>query len=170
LKVSENEYRLFFSIYFPLLYYANDYFNLYKNITSMEELFHQKIERLQKIRNAIFTKKTVFDSFINDNKSSFTKNEIETIKLWKDKGCLQQLLFLKKKNESLFYNISTKERIELFGLMDDPDNIPILDTWPIILKTALLPLNDKIIWDGIFVITEFVNNELIKDILRKEIM
>jgi len=49
--LSKSEVKVFFSIYYPLLYYSNDYFKLHNKIEKIEHMFNQKIENIVNIRS-----------------------------------------------------------------------------------------------------------------------
>jgi len=168
--VSKDISDKFFSIYYPLLYYGNSYFNIYKNINNSNDMFSLKPDKLYKIRNQIFAIRNVIDSYIRDNSQILEEENVKILKIWKKEAKNLDLFYYQENNKSVFYNIDLKEKLNIYGLTDDPDNIEILKNYPLIVSSIVLPLNNYLIWDGLFSISEISKDKRIKEVIREIII
>ena len=167
--LTDEEQKLFFSIYYPLLFYYNEYFKVFKNITNFEDMFDLHTADYIKIRDKIFEDKKVIEYFIEDNRKVLGKNKIDILNKWIKEARNIECLFIKKDRISKFIDLSTNEEIKIVGISDDPDIMEIFNYWPLVIRAVIMPFQKKIIWDGLFTVENVIFDERIKKALRKSI-
>lgn len=167
--LTDEEQKLFFSIYYPLLFYFNGYFKVFKNITKFDDMFDLHTADYIKIRDKIFEDKKVIEYFIEDNKEVLGKSKIAILNKWIKEARKIESLFIKKNKTSKFIDLSTNEEIKIIGISDDPDIMEILNYWPLVISAVVMPFQKKIIWDGLFTVEDIIIDERIKKALRKSI-
>jgi hypothetical protein len=167
MTLSDEDQELFFSIYYPLLFYSNNFFHVSKKIISFEQMFEIKLNQLVKIRDKIFNNRSVIDYFIEDNKGVLGTEKIDILTKWKENATEVECLYFRKKNKSIFYNVDTRRQMDIVGISDDPDTLSLLEVWPVLINSITMSFQGKLIWDGLFRIIEIVTDKKIKEVMRK---
>ena len=167
--LSEEEQKYFFSMYYPLLYYCNSFFKIFENINSIEDMFNRPTSDYLKIRDKIFDDKEVIKSYIENNRGTLGKNKIAILEKWIIEGKKVECLYIKKNDRSKFFDLNSDEKIKIIGISEDPDEMEVLNNWPLIIRAVILPFQKKIIWDGLFTIEDIYLDERVKNSLRNSI-
>jgi len=151
MRMSEENIKLFYKLYPALLFYTNKQIKKIKDISTLEEFIDLSGEEKLKIRNALWDKISLIDSFIEGNPFEFSVEELEIIQSWKNlvKGKFYLIRYLKK--HAIFFDVSDHPcAYGVVALNDEFERIlgPHL---PIILEMVLLPFKEQITYDGFIV-------------------
>jgi len=84
MKLSKEDVELFYRLYHPLLCYVNKKFKIVKGINSPEDFKRFSIKEINKLRDRLYKQPKLIDSFIIENPSNFSSNELEIISSWKN--------------------------------------------------------------------------------------
>jgi len=148
MKLSEKEAKLFFELMWALQCFVNQKLDILTSVKSVEEYVACTSEEKLKVRNALFENKNLIDSFVKKNPQQFSKEKLSIISKWKNfiEGDFHIERFLRK------YTVFIKDEkvYGVLGLYQAFDEIIHRSRLPLIVKTALLPFNGKIVYDGLF--------------------
>jgi hypothetical protein len=150
MNLASEDARLFFKLYFALLAFANRELKVVEDVSKADDIAKTKIERTQKIREALFKHPGLLDRFVAENPEGFSPEELESIKSWKHRvsGDFYLMRYLKK--YAVFMTMKgTSHLYGVLGLYDSFETVTGGQPLPVALRTTLLPFKDHIIWDGI---------------------
>lgn len=148
MKLKQDEIGLFFKLHDHLLLYVNRQKNVIGKVSSVGNLRAVGPDKLGRIREKLLKDLTLIDSFRRENPFFFAENELKIVESWK-KG-IHDLFFIVKydKEHTIFYHPKTKKCYGVLYLNDSFEDVlgPYL---PIYVRAWLIPLNGKIIYDGL---------------------
>jgi len=106
MRMSEENVKLFYKLYPALLFHINQQIKKIKDVSTLEEFIDLSGEEKLKIRNALWDKIDLIDSFIEENPFEFSVEELEIIQSWKNlvKGKFYLIRYLKK--HAIFSDVS----------------------------------------------------------------
>lgn len=148
-KLSEEDVKLFYKLMHALLYYANNKFNIIKNIAIKEEFFKRDIQETVPLRDKIYKNPHVFDDFVKENPENFNNEELDIVLSWKKFKQGEFFLAKHTKDNSIFYNEKEKKAYGVLGILDSFEEM-LGSHIPILMKIVLLPFKEKITYEGIF--------------------
>jgi len=150
MKLSKEDVESFYKLYHQLLVYVNKKFKIIDGINSPKDFKKFPIEEISKIRERLYKKPELIDSFVKENPLNFSSDELKMIRSWKNfvKGRFYILRYLK--NYTIF--LDTEEPSKAYGVLalNSPFEEIIGPYLPRLVEAVLLPFNDKIIYDSIF--------------------
>lgn len=150
MKLSKEDVELFYRLYHPLLCYVNKKFKIVKGINSPEDFKRFSIKEINKLRDRLYKQPELIDSFIIENPSNFSSNELEIISSWKNFVKKTFYIFRYLKNYTVF--LSADKPPKTYGVLALTTTFEeIVGSYlPIMVEAVLLPFKDKIIYDSIF--------------------
>ena len=155
-KLPKEEVELFFKLHPALLAYANQRLKLVKNVSTADEFMRAPPEEKVRIRDALYNRMDLIDSFIDENPFNFSREELEIVLSWKHllRGTFFVLQYLK--NYTVF--LDSEEPPKAYGVLALNDGFDELlgPYLPVTVKTVLLPFREKIIYDGLMNITHVI--------------
>ncbi|MCK5282508.1 MAG: hypothetical protein KAK00_03805 [Nanoarchaeota archaeon] len=148
-KLSEEDVKLFYKLMHALLFYANKKFNVVKNISSKEELFHVDINETAPLRKNIYKNPEIFDEFVNANPENFSSEELSIVSSWKKFKKGELMLAKHTKEHSIFFDEKEGKAYGVLGITDSFEDM--FDGHPpIMINITFLPFKGKITYEGIF--------------------
>lgn len=150
MRLSKEDVRLFYKLYHPLLLHVNKKARILKGLNSFDDLKKFSLEDANKLRDKLYSHPELIDSFVSENTSNFSSDELKIVSGWKNfvKGtfCIVRYLkdytvFLHPTDPPKAYGVLAL--ISTFEEMLGPD-------LPKMLEAVLLPFKDKITYDSIF--------------------
>ena len=72
-KLPKKDIELFFKLYLALLLYANQQLKVIKGATTPKKFEELSLEKQMEVRDALFDKPSLIDSFAAENHSKFTR-------------------------------------------------------------------------------------------------
>ena len=146
--LSQKDAKLFYKLYFALLeftnqkYKINPGYKIYKQTKIDPNAIMNIIEKFWRAKDEIIS------AFCLTNPYKFSSEEIDIIQKFKQ-GFREE--FILAKYEENYTAIMNDEKIFMIkGINDNIDNIIPYTSLPTIIKTAIIPFKNQIIYDGIF--------------------
>jgi len=146
MRLSKKEAELFYKLYELLLIYANKKFNVIKNVNSREELENCTVEEVYELRNKVYEHPEIIDSFVRENPSNLSPDELKIVSEWKHFVKGDFIIFRYLKNYIIFLDL--KEPPKAYGVSAlDPNFEELRPFLPIMVEAVLLPFKNKITYD-----------------------
>jgi len=151
MKLSKEEVGLFYKLYHSLLVYVNKKFDIVKSINSPEDFKRFPIGEINKLRDRLYKHPELINSFVTENPLNFSTSELNIIRGWKDFVKGKFLIFRYLKNYTIF--LDPDEPPKAYGVfaLNSTFEEMVGPYLPIMVEAVLLPFNDKIMYDSIFV-------------------
>ena len=151
MKLSKEDIELFYKLYHSLLAYVNRKFNIIKGINSPRDFMGCSIEEINKVRDRLYKHPELIDSFVAENPLNLSSDELKIISSWKNFVRGRFLIFRYLKKYTIF--LDPNEPPKAYGVLALTSTFeemlgPYL---PIMVEAALLPFNNKIIYDSILI-------------------
>ena len=149
MQLPEPEIKLFYKLYHPLLLYTAQKTGKAKNVSLSGEIEQIPFKQLNDIRDALYGPENLFDSFIAENPLGFSPEELNIVRGWKKfiKDKFYVLRYLK--DYAVFLTGSSPVKAYGVRCLYSAFAEVIGSDLPILLETALLPFQGKIIYDGL---------------------
>lgn len=148
MNIPECDRKLFFHLYHSLLLFINKTNEILEELHSPDDIFKLDLEDIQKIKDNLYTNPHQIDSFVKNNPSNFTSEELGTISSWKHfvKGRFYVVRYLK--NYAVF--MDDNDPPKAYGVMDliTPLEEMMGPNLPRVVDAVLLPFKNNIIYDG----------------------
>jgi hypothetical protein len=149
--LSPDEGRLFYDLYAALLSFVNRKLGVSsEQFSDSAEYTFTPPEARVAIRDALFDHRELIDEFIAENPAKLKAEELEIVGTWKDAlpGKFYVFRYLKKYTVFLTSGGSPNKAYGVLGLADPLEEV-IGPSLPRLVTTVLLPLQGKIIYDGL---------------------
>ncbi len=140
--------KLFFKLHSSLMFYVNQRLGVVPNIASSEELTDLPPETIIKIRDAFLDEVDLIESFVDDNPTNLSDDELDIILSWQDYVAGKFFVFRQLKKYMVL--LSLDEPTIAYGVVaiSQPLEELLGPYLPVMTKAVLLPFRDKIIYDG----------------------
>lgn len=148
MKLAEEDVDLFLKLHPALLFYANQQLRIVDGVPTLEKFMELPLEKKVKIRDALYDRVSLIDSFVAENPFNFSPGELEIVAGWRN--------FVKR----TFYLLRYLKRYAIFLEGETPPKaygvVALTNTFeeilgprlPIMLETVLLPFKGQIVYDG----------------------
>lgn len=145
--LSQKDVKLFYKIYFALLEFTNDKFNIRPNFKIYNKL-HLNPSNLIDIVNKFWEKKdALIFEFCLANPYNFNKEELNIVKEFRNG--IRDLFIIVKFYEEYTGVINKDKAYMIKGINDNLDNIISYKELPKVVYTTILPFKGVLIYDGI---------------------
>ena len=148
-KLSKGEVKAFYKIYFALLEFTN---NKYQVNSKIKKIYKQNginpqdiIEIIEKFWN---DKSVIIDEFVKKNPYHFNKEELDLVKGF-EKG-FHDICVIANYTEEYTEVLNGDKIYMIKGLHGNIDEIISYQSLPVMAKTSILAFGDKITYDGVF--------------------
>ncbi len=150
MNISPADVKLFYKLHYPLLIYVNKKFKILKGLSSPNDLKKFTLEEISRIREKLYNHPELIDSFVMENPSHFSPEELKIIRSWKNFVRGHFLIFRYLKNYTVFLSIDEKIP-KAYGVLalQTPFEEMFGSHLPVLINAVLLPFKGKIIYDGI---------------------
>jgi len=150
MKLSKDDVKLFYRLYHSLWIHANKKRNILNGLDSVSDIKKFSIKELDKIRQTIYKNPELIESFIQENQTKFSSDELEIIKNWKYflKDAFYVVKYLKEYTVFLVFDKNPK----IYGVyaLNSSFQEMMGQYLPVMTETVLLPFKNKIIYDSLF--------------------
>jgi len=152
MKLSHDDVELFYKLFHTLLVYLNKRLKILEGLDSREDIKKFSIAEIKKVRDRLYENPEMIDSFINENPSSFSSEELSIISSWKNfiKGSFIVIRYLKNYTIFLSKDEKTPKAYGVLALTSSFEEMFGFYLPPIMVETVLLPFKNKIVYDSIF--------------------
>lgn len=147
MKLSNEEVALFYKLNWALLFYTNQKHPVIKNL---KEPMFKNIPPVEIISlyKMLLSHIKLIDSFVDENSFSFTEEELEIIKSWKNFIKSNFLIMAYLRDYTVFMTVSSEQKVYgVLGLYDKIRDV-IPPFMPQYVETIILPFRGKIIYCG----------------------
>jgi hypothetical protein len=149
MRLTEDEIKLFYKLYHPLLLYTARKIPQFKNVSIAGEIEQIPFQKLNEIRGALYGSSDVLDSFVAENPLGFSPQELEIVREWKkfikDKFYVVRYL----KDYAVFLTGDSPAKAYGVRCLYSPFEEVIRMELPALIETVLLPFQGKIVYDGL---------------------
>ena len=147
MQLSPEDAALFFKLMPALQVFANRQLRAIKNLENLEQYKSISNEQRVKLRNAVYQKPEIIDSFVQENPYAFSGEELVIVSNWRNfiAGDFYIERILKK--HAIF--IGDNKVYGVLALAEPFRQVLGGMPLPFYLKTVLLPFKGKIIYDGL---------------------
>ena len=140
---------LFYSLWFPLLNFANSRYQICPEIGAIEFGKSVDMRYAKTIANYIWEHTEVIDEYLTE--AALPAEHCEIVTGWKKCRPGKYILERHLKKGSVFISADTAEVYMVLGLYSTWEEVLCGRPLPVLLETVLLPFRDKIITDGLVV-------------------
>lgn len=151
MQVTFDEGQLFYDLYAALLFFVNRKLKISsEQFTNSQEYTSAPPESRVVVRDALFAHRELIDEFVQVNPAKMSTDKLAIVASWKHAvvGKFYVLRYLSKYAVFLGSSDSSSQAYGVLGLADPLEEVigPYL---PRLIEAVLLPLNGKIIYDGL---------------------
>lgn len=147
--LSEEDCRLFFRLFIPLLQFTNQKFEINEYLDEDLRAGHPDLEDLKEVADRLWQNTDTIDEFMEANENKLSLEERSLLESWRHPVTGQFILERHLAKGSIFID-SRDVKVYLVKGLTDPWSVMFADrTPPILLKTTLIPFRDCIISDGL---------------------
>jgi len=148
--LSKEDAILFHTLMDTLLLFVNQKTGMVKNATNMKELHQKDVHKTMQLREKIFSKNNDFiNTFITENPSHFSNEELNIIDSWKHYLKGQFYVIKHTPEHSLFFHPNTKKVYGVKGITDSFEE-KFQGFTLMLVDITLIPFHEHIIYDGVF--------------------
>lgn len=169
--LSEKDVRLFYRIYFGLLNYTNQKYQLFPLLKLSYNHFTDRQKTIQIIHKFWTEKNTIIDEYTEINPSHFSPRILKIVNDFRYGFHGRFVLAAYERNYALFLDDSSVYMVK--GLTDNPDHLIPASQLPTVVETAILPFQGQIVYDGMLPsypvhIGPNIKQNLIREIKEKQ--
>ncbi|VFM96205.1 MAG: hypothetical protein BECKG1743D_GA0114223_102113 [Candidatus Kentron sp. G] len=146
MKLSEQESDLFLEVMWPLQHYVCGRLGVVPGVDSLEDFKALGSDQKFLVRESLFDNPQLVDEFIAENPAGLGEEQLSVAQGWKHfvRGDFYMERFLK--NYAIF--IQSERVYAVSGIHNSFDEMFPKSYLPMLVKATLLPIRDKIVYDG----------------------
>lgn len=167
--LSKNAADEFYKLYFALLEYVNNKYNVSKDIKKIYKQENLDVNKLYNIDEYLWKHKNIIDEFIKDNDYKFTEEELDRVKLFKKSVTNDHFVIIGFEREYTKLLSEDGKIYMIKGIRTDIDKLIEPTQIPKVISTTLIMFKDNIVFNSFFssLGIEFGND--LKELILKEI-
>lgn len=148
--LSFGEGRLFYKLYAALCSYANGKLKLVLGEFAAPEQFTSLPPEIRlKVRDALYVQPELIDQFVQENPAQLTAEELAIVAGWKHAVIGNFYVFRYLKQYTVFLTDKTPPKAYGVLALASPFEEVVGPYLPVLVKGVLLPINGRIIYDGL---------------------
>lgn len=149
MRLDIQEAEQYYRIWWPLLVYVNNKFDISREFNEQVESKKVLPSTVAPIREKLWSDHTLVESYVSENPARLSDEDLDIVACWKHriegnffvyKYMVKHTIFLDDKTPPHAYGV--------YGIVSPIEDI-LAPELPALVKTVLLPFKDKIIYDGI---------------------
>ena len=147
--LTPQEAELFFKLHRTLMCFVNERLPIVPDIGSPDEFSALTPETRVEVRNAFLDESDLIDLFVDANPFDLSEEELDIILSWRHQVSGKFYVFRYLKKYTIF--LSTDKPYTAYGVLalTDPFEYLVGPNLPVLAETVLMPLRDKIVYDGL---------------------
>ena len=147
--LSPDDAELFFKLHRSLMCFVNERLQIIPDIGSPDEFSALPPEIRLEVRNAFLDETDLIELFVDANPFGLSEGELDVILSWRHQVAGEFYIFRHLKNHTVF--LSTDDPAIAYGVVALTEEFEDLvgPYLPVMAETVLLPLGDKIVYDGL---------------------
>lgn len=150
MHLTHDETQRFYTIWFPLLHYVNQQQELVPEFPSEYRDAGVEPQTAITLRDALWANDSLRERFIAENPANLSAEDLALVDSWQHRVAGDFYIFRYLKKHTVFLSFESPMRaFGVLGLVSPIEEIigPYL---PLLIKTVLLPFEDRIIYDSLF--------------------
>ena len=147
MQLSREDAALFFKLMPALQIFANQHLKIIRDLNSVEQYQNISNDKRVKLRNALYKKPDLFDTFVKENPFGFPSDELAIVSGWKNFVAGDFFIDRVLKKYAIF--IGNNKVYGVLALVEPLQVVLDGMPFPAYVKTVLLPFKGKIIYDGL---------------------
>ncbi|MDY6934724.1 MAG: hypothetical protein SVZ03_10975 [Spirochaetota bacterium] len=150
MKLAKEDLQLFYKLHPALLLFTNQEAQVIQNVNDLQQFWDLDINDKAKIRNELYNNIDIINKLYENNPFSFTERELRIVLDWKNYIKGEFIVYNQYKKYCAFTcdDDNLTKTYGVIGLSNSFDEI--IEEFPILVKTVLLPFKNQIIYDGFF--------------------
>lgn len=147
--LSPDDAERFFKLHRSLMCFVNERLQIIPDIGSPDEFASLSPEIRLEVRNAFLDETDLIELFVDANPFDLSAEELDVVLSWRHQVAGKFYIFRHLKKYTVF--LSTDESAIAFGVLalTEPFEDLVSPHLPVLTETVLMPLGDKIIYDGL---------------------
>jgi hypothetical protein len=147
--LSPEDAELFFKLHRSLMCFVNERLQIIPDIGSPDEFSSLSPETRLEVRSALLDETDLIELFVDANPFDLPDEELDVVLSWRHQVAGKFFIFRHLKKYSVF--ISTDDPAIAYGVLalTEPFEDLVGPYLPVMTETVLMPLGDKIVYDGL---------------------
>ncbi len=147
--LAPDDAAFFFKLHRSLMCFVNARLQVIPDINSPDELAALPPESLIDIRNAFLDETDLIELFVDSDPFDLSDEELDVVRSWRHQVAGKFYVFRHLKKHTVF--LSTDDPAIAYGVvgLTEPFEDLLGPHVPVMIETALIPLGDKIVYDGL---------------------
>ncbi len=146
MTLTDIEYKAFLKTHLDLLFFVGQKTNIITDEVSFDQFIDLDFSIKLKCRDYLLDNKNLLDDYIATNFDHLTTEQISILTGFKKTITSDFVIFKCLTNNAIFIDTKDNSFYAVKALGDSFDRF--FDRFPVLVKTTLLPFNDKIVYDG----------------------
>lgn len=149
MKLSAPEVERFYRIWWPLLRFVNTRHRIRSDFPADFKKSSLDPEDAHKLRNALWASDDLLETFVKENPGKLSESDLALAASWHNRVEGQFFIFRHLKSHSIF--LVDEQPPRAYGVLGLVSTIEDTIPWPlpVLVKTVLLPFEDRIIYDSL---------------------
>lgn len=150
MKLSEEDGKLYYKLWLPLLDYVNKKYGIRKNVKEMENAASLNPEDVKAVANKMYEDVTVIDEYLSQHDEISEENR-SIIASWKK--CISGRFIMERhlKKGSMLISMEDEKVYQVVGIISSLEEMFLYAPMPLMIEATLMPFKDVIITDGLIV-------------------
>ena len=139
----------FYSIWRPLLYFANEQRRIAPSLLGADETTSLPAQEVVKIRDVIWADNSLREAFISQNPAGLSADDLAVVDSWRYRLQGRFYVFRHLKQHSIFIDDKDPSSVYAVSGLYSPIAEVVGPYLPVLVQAVLLPFEDQIIYDGL---------------------
>ena len=148
MRLSEEDSKLFYKCWLPLLDYVNEQKKVNRNLHNISKATALNPKEVKEVANVLWTNTDLIDSYIAAQ-DKISDDERDLVLSWKK--CVNGLFILERilKKGAMLISMDNREVYQVSGIISSWDEMLGYVRLPMIIDVTIIPFRDVIISDGL---------------------
>lgn len=151
MKLSEQDGKLFYKLWLPLLDYVNEKYKINKNLRNMAASNELDPQKVKEIADVLWENVDIIDEYLSQPGKLMPLEHKEIIISWKK--CVSGAFVMERhlKKGTIFICLENEKVYQVQGIVSSWEEMFPFSPLPIMMKATLIPFRDVIISDGLVI-------------------
>lgn len=148
MKLSEEDGKLYYKLWLPLLDYVNKKYGIRKDIKEMVNAGNLNPEDVKAVANKMYEDVTIIDEYLSQH-DEISKENRSIIASWKK--CISGRFIMERhlKKGSMLISMEDEKVYQVVGIISSLEEMFLYAPMPLMIEATLMPFKDVIITDGL---------------------
>ena len=150
MTLSQEDGRLYYKIWFPLLDYVNKKYRINSRMKNMATAKGMDLAEVKEVANKLWSDVTIIDDYLKENED-LPEEHKEIIRSWKRRVQGEFLAERHLKKGTIFISLENEEVYQVSGITSSWEEMFFGLPMPLMLEATFMPFKDVIISDGLVI-------------------